>query len=59
MLQTIDKRSAGGEAAVLAGSQECLTFRLADEEYGTDILKVQQIRGLGRRYFGSDLACEL
>ena len=27
------------------GSRECLTFRLGDEEYGIDILKVQEIRG--------------
>ena len=44
MLQTIDKRT-GGEGAVLAGSQEYLTFRLGNEEYGTDILKVKEIRG--------------
>ncbi len=29
----------------LAGSQEYLTFVLADESYGIDILKVQEIRG--------------
>ncbi|HSW08917.1 chemotaxis protein CheW [Aquabacterium sp.] len=26
-------------------ARECLTFRLGDEEYGIDILKVQEIRG--------------
>ena len=26
-------------------SRECLTFRLGSEEYGIDILKVQEIRG--------------
>lgn len=27
-----------------AGVSQCLTFKLADEEYGVDILKVQEIR---------------
>ena len=47
MLQTTDSRpaSGGGEAAALAGSREYLTFRLGKEEYGTDILKVKEIRG--------------
>lgn len=27
------------------GGRECLTFTLGDEEYGIDILKVQEIRG--------------
>jgi purine-binding chemotaxis protein CheW len=31
--------------AGMAGKQECLTFRLGAEEYGIDILKVQEIRG--------------
>ena len=26
------------------GSDQCLTFKLADEEYGVDIMKVQEIR---------------
>jgi len=26
------------------GSNQCLTFKLADEEYGVDIMKVQEIR---------------
>ena len=33
------------EAAKLAPAREYLTFRLGDEEYGIDILKVQEIRG--------------
>jgi len=33
-----------GESAV-AGAREYLTFRLDQEEYGIDILKVQEIRG--------------
>lgn len=32
-------------AAVPPGSREYLTFRLENEEYGIDILKVQEIRG--------------
>ncbi|MEG0786630.1 MAG: chemotaxis protein CheW, partial [Comamonas sp.] len=28
-----------------SGAREYLTFRLGDEEYGIDILKVQEIRG--------------
>jgi purine-binding chemotaxis protein CheW len=31
--------------ALLASSNEFLTFRLGEEEYGIDILKVQEIRG--------------
>lgn len=31
--------------SVLAGAREYLTFRLDQEEYGIDILKVQEIRG--------------
>jgi purine-binding chemotaxis protein CheW len=31
--------------AVTAGAREYLTFRLGEEEYGLDILKVQEIRG--------------
>lgn len=30
-----------------AGTREILSFRLGDEEYGIDILKVQEIRGYG------------
>jgi purine-binding chemotaxis protein CheW len=33
------------EAAVSSGAREYLTFRLDQEEYGIDILKVQEIRG--------------
>lgn len=32
-------------AAISPGSREYLTFRLENEEYGIDILKVQEIRG--------------
>jgi len=35
---------SGGKTAV-AGAREYLTFRLGKEEYGIDILKVQEIRG--------------
>jgi len=34
-----------GRAAVSATPHECLTFRLGGEEYGIDILRVQEIRG--------------
>jgi purine-binding chemotaxis protein CheW len=38
--------SAGGQRAVSGGdSQEFLSFTLGQEEYGVDILKVQEIRG--------------
>jgi purine-binding chemotaxis protein CheW len=37
-------RAAGGAAAEAQG-QEFLSFRLGKEEYGVDILKVQEIRG--------------
>ena len=34
-----------GAAMIANGSREYLTFTLGDEEYGLDILKVQEIRG--------------
>ena len=37
----INKTAAG----VATGAREYLTFRLGEEEYGIDILKVQEIRG--------------
>ena len=36
---------ATNPASVSTHARECLTFRLGDEEYGIDILKVQEIRG--------------
>jgi len=46
MLQTAQSRATGAAAAADAGSErEYLTFRLGNEEYGIDILKVQEIRG--------------
>ncbi len=46
MLQTIERRADTTTAAGNAGDQrEYLTFRLGNEEYGIDILKVQEIRG--------------
>lgn len=45
MLQTMETRQAGGASAVVGERREYLTFRLGNEEYGTDILKVQEIRG--------------
>ena len=37
--------AATGTAEAAAGAREYLTFRLGQEEYGIDILKVQEIRG--------------
>jgi len=46
MLQTLQSRASGAAAAADTGSErEYLTFRLGNEEYGIDILKVQEIRG--------------
>lgn len=41
-MQTTQEKTAGG---TLAGNNEFLTFTLGREEYGIDILKVQEIRG--------------
>ena len=40
-MNVVDK----GVEIVAAGAKEYLTFRLGQEEYGIDILKVQEIRG--------------
>ncbi len=40
-MNVVDK----GIEALAAGAKEYLTFRLGQEEYGIDILKVQEIRG--------------
>jgi purine-binding chemotaxis protein CheW len=40
--------SAKNHSAIDAGQQEYLIFRLGDEEYGIEILKVQEIRGCDR-----------
>jgi purine-binding chemotaxis protein CheW len=40
-----ETRAAGRPSAIAAGPQEFLTFTLGAEEYGVDILKVQEIRG--------------
>jgi purine-binding chemotaxis protein CheW len=46
MLQTLESRAARTAATAAAGGErEYLTFRLGNEEYGIDILKVQEIRG--------------
>ena len=37
--------AASGAAGIGMGSQQVLTFKLAGEEYGVGILKVQEIRG--------------
>ena len=38
--------TALAENAAAAGGREILTFNLGDEQYGIDILKVQEIRGV-------------
>lgn len=38
-------QDTAGRADASAGAREYLTFRLGQEEYGIDILKVQEIRG--------------
>ena len=45
MNTTAPSPAADGTEATLAGSAEFLTFALGEEEYGVDILKVQEIRG--------------
>jgi purine-binding chemotaxis protein CheW len=45
MLQTLDPRPATAGVASAGNDREYLTFRLGHEEYGIDILKVQEIRG--------------
>jgi len=46
MTQSRPHSSAERQASLLAeGLREFLSFRLGDEEYGVDILKVQEIRG--------------
>ena len=47
MTQISEQRAvdAGLNAERVAGASEYLTFRLGNEEYGIDILKVQEIRG--------------
>ncbi|HEX4611546.1 MAG TPA: chemotaxis protein CheW [Urbifossiella sp.] len=37
-----------GGAAFAAGGSQFLTFRLADEEYGLEILRVQEIKGYSK-----------
>jgi purine-binding chemotaxis protein CheW len=45
MLQQGTQGTAGTAAAIAAQANEFLTFRLGREEYGIEILKVQEIRG--------------
>lgn len=44
-VETRDLNQSGRNAAGQVGSQEFLTFKLGAEEYGIEILKVQEIRG--------------
>ncbi len=41
----MDAAMANGRETTTAGAGKYLTFRLGEEEYGIDILKVQEIRG--------------
>ena len=43
--QTLEQPAPAQHAATAAAAQEYLTFTLGAEEYGVDILKVQEIRG--------------
>jgi purine-binding chemotaxis protein CheW len=36
---------AGGDSSLLGDANQYLTFMLSDEEYGVDILRVQEIKG--------------
>jgi purine-binding chemotaxis protein CheW len=45
MLEQGTQGTAGAAAAIAAQANEFLTFRLGREEYGIEILKVQEIRG--------------
>src|SRR5262245_53732674 len=44
-MQTTSDNAGGHGQPAAAGTGEFLTFRLGQEEYGIDILKVQEIRG--------------
>lgn len=44
-LSVTEQRTGGMEAAAQGPVQQFLTFSLADEEYGVNILKVQEIKG--------------
>ncbi|SEP79717.1 purine-binding chemotaxis protein CheW [Solimonas aquatica] len=44
-MSTVAESREKQSAAVVDAPAEFLTFRLGDEEYGVDILKVQEIRG--------------
>jgi purine-binding chemotaxis protein CheW len=37
--------ASAAQAATMASAHECLSFKLGHEEYGIDILRVQEIRG--------------
>jgi purine-binding chemotaxis protein CheW len=44
-IQSIEHTPGASRGVAAAATQEYLTFTLGDEEYGVDILKVQEIRG--------------
>ena len=45
VLNLQSRKPAAGAAGAAAARREMLTFRLGSEEYGIDILRVQEIRG--------------
>jgi purine-binding chemotaxis protein CheW len=45
MMQTAEQGTGAAPAVAAGAVQEYLTFTLGNEEYGVDILKVQEIRG--------------
>jgi purine-binding chemotaxis protein CheW len=47
-MTTMTTPARAGEAGAAAGGGQFLTFQLADEEYGVEILRVQEIKGYSR-----------
>ena len=45
VIEVSARQGSGAAAQVGEAARECLSFRLGDEEYGIDILRVQEIRG--------------
>ncbi|MFO1200391.1 MAG: chemotaxis protein CheW [Burkholderiaceae bacterium] len=45
VIEVSARPGSGTAAQVGEAARECLSFRLGDEEYGIDILRVQEIRG--------------
>jgi len=45
VIEVSARPNAGAAAQLGEAARECLSFRLGEEEYGIDILRVQEIRG--------------